>query len=187
MKLGRNMNVSYQLFDKNGLPKKFYRENVFGGFLRKIGFINNTFQIPFIFGTYGFGMSKSNLITNAGVAAVAGLAGGTGSISIFDNIGVGKGATSALAANTVLATEVNQGGTVGTDHLTATVTRITTDVTNDTLQLVRTFAFTATIAITESGVFNAESGGTMLARQTFSAINVVNGDTLQITWKIDFD
>jgi len=38
--------------------------------------------------------------------------------------------------------------------------------------------------VTESAVLNASSAGTMLCRQTFSAINVADGDTLQITWKV---
>jgi hypothetical protein len=64
---------------------------------------------------------------------------------------------------------------------------VTTDVTNDTAQLVYTFTVTGTAAVTESGVFNAASSGVLLARQVFSAINVVNGDSLQITWKFDVD
>src|SRR3989338_3066540 len=65
--------------------------------------------------------------------------------------------------------------------------RVTTDVTNDTAQLVLTFNFTASFAVTESGVLNAASVGVLLARQTFSAINVANGDSLQVTWKFDID
>jgi len=41
--------------------------------------------------------------------------------------------------------------------------------------------------VTESGVLNDASTGTLLARQVFSAINVASGDSLQITWKIDVD
>ncbi|HEX7032957.1 MAG TPA: hypothetical protein VF172_08160 [Nitrososphaera sp.] len=41
---------------------------------------------------------------------------------------------------------------------------------------------TGTIA--ESGLFNAESGGTMLARQTFAAITKGTSDTLTVTWTI---
>ena len=37
-------------------------------------------------------------------------------------------------------------------------------------------------AITEAGVFNAASTGTMYSRATFTAINKGASDTLQITW-----
>jgi hypothetical protein len=39
-------------------------------------------------------------------------------------------------------------------------------------------------AITEAGIFNASSGGTMLARTEFAAINKAAGDTLKITWTV---
>ena len=183
--VGRNLNVHYKLYDRLGNSKKFFCANVLGDFIRnKTGY---DLQIPFVLGSYGSEMNRSNLITNAGAAAVAGLIGGVGSVAIFDNIGIGTGATGAAAGNTALATEVNLGGSTTTNHLTATVTRVTTDVSNDTTQLVRTFNMTGTAAIVESGVFNAESGGTLLARQTFSAVNVVSGDSIAITWKVDVD
>ena len=95
----------------------------------------------------------------------------------------------AAATDTALGTGVTAaGGADGGVHVlpTASVTasRVTTTVTNDTAQLVGTVAETATIAITESGVFNLDTAGVMIARQVFTAINVVNGDSLQFTWKI---
>jgi hypothetical protein len=50
--------------------------------------------------------------------------------------------------------------------------------------MVGTATATGTIAITESGVFNAATAGTLLARQVFTAVNVVSGDSIQFTWKI---
>jgi hypothetical protein len=52
------------------------------------------------------------------------------------------------------------------------------------MQLIVTFNFTGTFAVTESGVLNAGAAGDLLSRQVFSAINVVNGDSLQVTWKV---
>ena len=57
-----------------------------------------------------------------------------------------------------------------------TASRSTTDVTNDTAELTKTFSVTGTVAVTESGALNAASAGVLLARQVFSAVNVVNGD-----------
>ncbi len=128
-------------------------------------------------------------ITDAGRAAVASRINGSGAAAAFTAIGIGTGTTAAAAGDTTLQTEVKADGTAaaGVHALaTASVTasRVTTTVTNDTAQLVGTISFTATIAVTESGVFNADTSGTLLARQVFSAVNVVLGDSLQLTWKV---
>jgi len=125
---------------------------------------------------------RTNGITNAGFAEVAGLiltdVGGTP----FDYIAIGIGTTEFDPSQTALANEIKRKAATGS--------RVTTTVPNDTAQLVTTFSsadgLSGTSAVTESGVFNASTGGTMLCRQVFSAINVNwdAGDTLQVTWKI---
>ena len=125
-----------------------------------------------------------NVITNAGLAEVTGLlvddVGGTS----FDYIAIGTGTTAADSTDTELEHEIISGGGERRGGADVTGSRVTTTVTNDTAQWVTTFTFTASFAVTESGVFNAPSGGTMFCRQTFSAINVASGDSLQITWKV---
>ena len=73
----------------------------------------------------------------------------------------------------------------------ASLSRVTTDITNDTAQIAKTFTFTTTgsYAITEAAVFNAvtTSSGTMLCRQIFAAINVVATDVLNLTYRLDMD
>jgi len=122
-----------------------------------------------------------NMITDAGKAIVSGLMlldiGGTA----FDYIAIGTGTTGEAHTDTQLETEISSGGGSRT---AGTGTQVTTTYTNDTAQLVVTFNFTSSFAVTESGVFNAASGPTILCRKTFSAINVGNGDSLQVTWKI---
>jgi hypothetical protein len=116
---------------------------------------------------YDSGWSR-NGITNAGMAEVAGLilldVGGTP----FDYIAIGTGTTAFDPSQTSLVTEISRKAATGT--------RVTTTVTNDTAQLVTTFSsadgLSGTSAVTESGVFNASTGGTMLCRQTFSALNI---------------
>jgi len=39
--------------------------------------------------------------------------------------------------------------------------------------------------ITEAGIFNSNSGGVMLCRTKFNAINKGTGDTLNITWTVE--
>ena len=116
-----------------------------------------------------------DIITNVGKAQVAGLINGVVTTP-FQYIAIGTGTTPESATDTALQNEIMRA--------LATCSRVTTNVTNDTAQLVYTFTFTASYAITESGVFDASTGGNMLCRRVFSAVNVVSGDSLQVTWKI---
>jgi hypothetical protein len=122
-----------------------------------------------------------NLVVSAGKAGVASRINGDGGLAAFTYIALGTGATAANAADTALQTESSGSGA---DRASATASRVTTTVTNDTAQLAKTFSLTGSFAFTESGVFNAASGVTLLCRQTFSAINVISGDSLTVTWKI---
>lgn len=176
-------NVQYVLRDRNGYIKPLFTFNEVGAMLYSQGKISSQERDE----QYGFWselMEISNLITNAGAAGVASRINGHGSEAAFTYIAVGTGTTAANVADTTLETE---SATAGLSRAAATASRVTTDVTNDTAQLVKTFSVTGTVAVTESGVLNAASSGILLARQVFSAINVVNGDSLQVTWKFDVD
>lgn len=48
---------------------------------------------------------------------------------------------------------------------------------------VGTVSCTGTKAVTEWGLFSASSGGVLMARNVFSAINVVNTDSIEFTWE----
>lgn len=116
-------------------------------------------------------------VTDFGVAEVAKLILGAG--TSFANVAIGTGTTSIAATFTALNNEYKRA--------TATTSTQTTDVTGDTSQFVATFTFTESKAITEAGIFQTATGSTLLAGQTFAAVNVVDTDSLQITYKIDFD
>ncbi len=178
------LNVNYSLKDKNGNEKSIFQQNKFFTFLIKHGFLSvKALKIPFLFGNWKSSMNISNMVTNAGKAAVAGLM--TGDVTnFFDYIAVGTGTTAAALTDTALQTEIVDSGL---ERAVSTNSRVTTDVTNDTAQFVKTFTITGTKAVTESGVLDSASTGVLLARQVFSAINVASGDSLQITWKIDVD
>lgn len=121
-----------------------------------------------------------NLITSAGKAAAAGLLNGVVT-DFFDYLAIGTGTTAAAVGDTALQTEIS---TNGGARAAATLSRVTTTVTNDTAQFVYTWTFSGSFAVTECGVLSASSGGVLLARQVFSALNVVSGDTLAITYKV---
>ena len=187
-KIGLRENVEYIVRDENGRIKKLFQPWSWVSALIKSGHLSPTHPKLFlIFGYWTRSMNVSNLIVNTGVATVPAMLTGGTSYGFYKFIAVGTATASAAATDTALGSETTS---AGLSRGTATVTSVTTDVTNDTAQLVLSFTITGTVAVTESGVFNqggAAGLGTMLARQVFSAINVVSGDTLQITWKIDVD
>jgi hypothetical protein len=189
-------NVRMRHLDRYGHVKPIFQENALCISLIKSGrlsplWINRWYSsllAPFL-GYWATEKDGRNAVTDAGRAAVASRINGSGGAAAFTSIGQGTGTTAAAAGDTALQTGVKADGTAdGGVHALATasvtVSRVTTTVTNDTAQLVGTVSETATIAVTESGVFNADTSGTLLCRQTFSAVNVVSGDSLQFTWKI---
>ena len=93
--------------------------------------------------------------------------------TVMGYMAVGTGTTAAAAGNTTLGSESDR------NALTSTT------VTNNEVAYVGTWAAgDASVAITEAGLFSASSGGTMLARTVFSAVNKGASDSLTITWTI---
>ena len=119
---------------------------------------------------------EHNLVVSAGLAYIASRMKDA-TATAMSHMAVGSGSTAAAAGNTTL-TEL------GRVTLTST-TIVTTSVANDAVQYVATFpAGTGTGAITEAGIFNNVTGGTMLCRTVFAVINKGSLDTLTITWKV---
>jgi len=122
-----------------------------------------------------------NIITDAGLAEMVKLVFGLGGTA-FGYIAIGTGTTAESATDTALASEIKRKA--------ATKTQTTTSVTGDTCLLTASFSsadgLTGTSAVTEAGVFNASTGGVLLARKVFSAVNVNwdAGDTLTVNYYI---
>jgi len=123
-----------------------------------------------------------NVITNVGKAQVAGLINGVVTTP-FKYIAIGTGdpnnpgsCAAESASDTALQNEVAR--------VQATVSRTTTNVSNDTAVLEATITAGAEWHVCESGIFDASSGGNMLARKTFSTVILYAGDQIKITWKI---
>lgn len=124
---------------------------------------------------------SKNLVTNAGFAGIASRINGAGSEAVATYLALGTGTNAAAAGDTTLQTELS---TSGLSRVNASASRVTTTVTNDTARLQNTFSVSGTVAVTEAGVLNASSSGTLFARSVFSAVNVINGDSLQVTYNI---
>jgi hypothetical protein len=128
------------------------------------------------------------MIVNAGRPVISARLYGTGSAA-YGSIGIGTGATAAAVTDTTLQTGVTasgagDGGVHAIPTASVAASSVTTTITNDTAQFVGTVTAAGSIAVTESGLFNADTAGTMLARQVFAAVNLTSGDSLQLTWKI---
>ena len=123
-----------------------------------------------------------NIITNAGKAQVALLAGDA-SATPFTYLAVGTSATAVAATDTTLTAEIADSGL---ERAAATVSRVTTTVTNDTLQLVKTWTATGSKTVEEVGIFNANSSGTMLGHALTTSKAVSSGETLTGTYQVKF-
>ncbi|KKP97243.1 MAG: hypothetical protein UR99_C0017G0026 [Candidatus Moranbacteria bacterium GW2011_GWD2_36_12] len=197
-KVNYQENFVYELRDKAGNIKKLFKDGflntaivkfvrarynpyneageVKSGLLAKIALFG--VRIPFITGMWVERMSVANLITSAGKAGLASRVNGNGAEAAFTYIAIGIGTTAAAVGNTALESEIT---TAGGQRANSTASRTTTTVTNDTARLVNTFTFTGSFNVTEAGVLNAGSTGTLLNRQVFTAVAVASGDSLQIT------
>ena len=119
-----------------------------------------------------------NTVEADGKTVVATLMYGTGTAFTAIAIGTGTGGT------TTLGTEIPNNTYGGGRRSGGNVTE--SNPSGAIAQWVTTFTFTGSYAVTEEGIFNSGtiSAGTMLAYQSFSAINVVSGDTISITHQI---
>lgn len=167
--------TTIKLVDANGKAKKLFHTNFLWKFLKKKYHID--LIIPFVTGYWSSSAIKLNTIPTRGKEKIADLIGGSDTTPV-SAIAIGIGTASGTALGSEITTNGGQRGA-------ATVTNSTTTSANDTVQWVKTFTFTGSFAITEEGLFdNNTSGGIMLASQSFSVINVISTDTLQITHKV---
>ena len=93
--------------------------------------------------------------------------------TVMSHMATGTGTTAAAAGQTALVTEAGR------------VALASTGISGAVVTYTATFpAGTATGALTEAAVLNASSGGTMLCRTVFSAVNKGANDAMTITWTI---
>lgn len=112
-----------------------------------------------------------NLVVTTGKNFIAGRMVGTP--TAMSHMAIGSGTGSAAAGDTALGTEL---GRVSLTSSTATGAVVT---------YVGTFpAGTGTGNVTEAGILNASSGGTLLCRTVFGLVTKGADDSLSITWTI---
>jgi hypothetical protein len=123
----------------------------------------------------GFGGLKSsetvdNLVVTSGLSYIASRIKDA-TATAMSHMAIGSGTSAAILADTTLGTELGR------------VALTSTTVSTNTVTYVATFgAGVGTGAITEAGLFNASSAGTMLCRTVFAVVTKGASDSLVITW-----
>lgn len=126
------------------------------------------------------GVVSCRVVTDTGVGFI---------VDAFQNLvelenmkyhGFGTGGTAESASQTALVTELTT--QYATDNTRPTGS--TTETSANIFRSVGTLSPDATVAITEHGLFSATSSGVMFDRSLFSTINLVSGDSLQITYDL---
>jgi hypothetical protein len=113
-----------------------------------------------------------NLVVDTGLAYIASRMKDA-TATAMSHMAIGTGTTAAAAGNTALVTEADR------NALTSTT------VTANAVAYVASFAAgEGTGAITEAGILNANSAGTLLCRTVFSVVNKGASDSMTITWTV---
>ncbi len=117
--------------------------------------------------------TEKNLVVTTGLNYIASRMKDA-TANVMSHMALGSGTTSAAAGQTDLVTLL--GSREALDSTT---------VTANAVAYVASFeAGDATGAVTEAGIFNAASSGTMLCRTVFSVVNKAADDTMTVTWTI---
>jgi hypothetical protein len=93
----------------------------------------------------------------------------------MSHMAIGTGSTAAAAGDSALGSE------------SARVALTSTTVSSNVITYVATFPAntpSSAAAITEAGLFNASSAGTMLCRTVFDVVNKGTADSMTITWSV---
>lgn len=115
------------------------------------------------------------LVTNAGVNLLAAdWNNATATIKLSNWHDSGTGTTAPTVNDTAMQTPTGNARISGTQS----------NSSSNVYQTVASLSYGTTFAITEWGLFTATSGPTMWDHRTFTAINVVAGDSIQFTYQL---
>ena len=112
-----------------------------------------------------------NLVVTTGKTFIA--ARMVGTPTAMSHMAIGSGTTDPAVGDTALETELGRVSLTSSASSGAVVTYIASFG-----------AGTGTGAVTEAGILNASSGGTLLCRTEFSVVNKGADDSMSITWTI---
>jgi hypothetical protein len=130
-------------------------------------------------GTIFYDQTVHNLRTNAGLNwQFNQMAGTTAGVCTY--IALSNDTAAPSATDTALAAEITANGLAR-----ATATPAHSGNTSS-YTLTYTFTATGTQSAQKAGLFNAASSGTLCFENTFSAVAMNSGDTLQVVWTLNF-
>ena len=113
-----------------------------------------------------------NLVVTAGKGYVASRMKDA-TATAMSHMAIGSGSTAAAAGDTALGNQLGR------------VTLTSTTVSSAVVTYVASFpAGTGTGAVTEAGILNASSSGTLLCRTVFSVVNKGAADSMTVTWTV---
>jgi hypothetical protein len=125
---------------------------------------------------------RKNIITNSGLAAIIRLIAAGLSEAKFSHLAIGTGTNPESPGDTALQQEIRR--------KPATITQVTTTVPGDTALFEATFSsadgLQGSHTVSEAGIFNAPTGGILLARKVFPGLplNWDTGDSITIRYFI---
>ena len=121
------------------------------------------------------GVLGTRVVTNAAVTFMRDdFNDGASDINTFNYHDSGTGTVAENVTDTALGTAAGPARVAGTKSVPAT----------NQYRSVATIAYTATLAITEHGLFSAPTAGTLCDRTVFAAVNVVSGESIQFTYTL---
>lgn len=122
------------------------------------------------------GVISRRVITNNGVGFIVDAHQNLVELENINFHDCGTGTNAENVADTVLQTPYGGARAVG----------VQSEPASNQYRSVGTISFTGTLAITEHGIFSASSAGTLFDRSVFTAINVLNGDSIQFTYTVTY-
>lgn len=115
-----------------------------------------------------------NLVVDTGENHIADQLSASPGGSAMSHMAIGTGSTAAAFGDTALGTEVDRNALTSRTDSVNVVTYVGNWAAGDGTNA----------ALREAGIFNAGSGGTMLARAVYANIDKQAADTLAITWTV---
>ncbi len=114
-----------------------------------------------------------NLVVDTGLNYIVSRMKDT-SAGAMSHMALGSGTASPVAGDTALGSQLGSRAALST-----------TTVSDNTITYTAAFgAGVATGAVSEAGIFNAASAGTMLCRTVFAVVNKAANDTITVTWTV---
>lgn len=125
-------------------------------------------------------MAYYDILTNVGLSIMTNRLKNAGTSPKY--VAWGVGVAEAAVGDTALGSASAEARTAGTE------TQQTTNTTNDTYRVVGIITCTgAPKAITEMGLFDADTAGNLFVHSNFAAINVNVGDSISFTVNVVCD